>query len=201
MKLSNKICSVEGCNDKHYAKGYCKKHYNQVRKNGRISERTRFDKNEIIIYDTYAEIILYDEECKEIARALIDIEDIEKVKDIKWSFDRYVRSANNGSLHRFIMCPDDNLVVDHINHNTLDNRKSNLRICGIKENSINKKKMSNNTSGYTGVYYKKDRNKWGARIVVNKKCIYLGYFNTKEEALEVRQKAEIKYFGEYRYKE
>ena len=60
--------------------------------------------------------------------------------------------------------------------------------------------MSNNTSGITGVYWKKDRNKWGARIVVNGKCIYLGYFANKEDAIKIRKEAEIKYFGEYRFK-
>ena len=158
-------------------------------------------RNEIIEYKDYAEIILYDKYGNEKGRALIDLDDVDRCSDYRWSYDRYVRNWRIGMLHRFIMdCPDD-LVVDHINHNPLDNRKCNLRICDIRHNSINKKQMSNNTSGVTGVYLKKDRNKWGARIVVDGRCIYLGYFNTYEEAVESRLQAEIEYFGEYRYRE
>lgn len=196
--MKEKVCSVEGCNNKHHAKGYCDKHYKQVRRNGKILKRTIFDLNEIIIYDTYAEIVLYDKDCNEIARALIDVEDVEKVKNIKWCYDgRYVRSQHF-FLHRFIMCPSDDLVVDHINHNPLDNRKCNLRICTQQENSFNKKKMSNNTSGVIGVLWRKDINKWIAQIRINGKYIYLGCFDTLEQAIEVRKKAEIEYFGEYR---
>ena len=75
-----KECQVEGCSNKHYGKGYCQKHYNQVRKYGKILTRTRKDPNEIIVYDNYAEIVLYDNYGKEINKALIDLDDIEKVK-------------------------------------------------------------------------------------------------------------------------
>ena len=72
-----KTCSVEGCNNKVCAKGLCNKHYKQNRKFGYIPKRNRTDLNEIIEYDTYAEIILYNKQCEEIGRALIDLDDIE----------------------------------------------------------------------------------------------------------------------------
>ena len=89
-------------------------------------------------------------------------------------------------LHRFITnCPD-NMVVDHINHNTLDNRRCNLKVCTIFDNNNN---TIMNTSGVTGVHYRKDCNKWYAHIRINKKRIHLGSYNSKEEAIEARQKA------------
>ena len=195
-----KTCKVDGCNNKHLAKGYCNKHYRQMRRHGEILDRTRFTPNEIVIYDNYAEIILYDNQNKEKSRAIIDIDDIDKVKLYKWGLSGdYVFNKITGTLlHRFIMnCPE-YMVVDHINHNPLDNRKCNLRVCTQDDNMKNQKKRINNTSGYTGVYWHKNTNKWIARITVNKKHIYLGCYDNLEEAIEVRKKAEEKYFCEYK---
>ena len=195
-----KKCSVKGCNGKHKAKGYCFKHYMQVRTYGEIKERTRYDSNEIVLYDDYAEVILYDKNCEEVARALIDLEDIDKVKSYKWclSHGYAFNKKNNITLHRFIMdCPED-MVVDHINHNRLDNRKCNLRICTQQQNCMNRKFMSNNTSGCIGVSWDKSKNKWTSQIMLNNKYIYLGCYDTKEEAIKARKQAEIDLFGEYR---
>lgn len=193
-----KKCSVEGCENKHCAKGYCGKHYNQMKRYGHILERTKYDANEIVEYEDHAEIVLYDSEGKEIARTLIDLEYTDLVKKYKWHLTHgYVFSHNFGFLHRLIMNPTDDLVIDHINHNPLDNRRCNLRICKQQENIMNKSIQSNNTSGVTGICWIKNRNKWLAQIYVNKKNKFLGYFNTKEEAIEARRQAEIIYFGEY----
>ena len=58
---------------------------------------------------------------------------------------------------------------------------------------------SNNTSGITGVNFRRDRNKWEVRITVDKKCIRLGYFSNFTEAVKVRINAEQEYFGEFAY--
>lgn len=199
-----KKCKVEGCNCKHYAKGYCSKHYMQYKRHGEVPERTKYDPNKIIEYDDYAEIVLYNKDCEEVARTLIDLDDIDKVKDYKWSLlsNGYVAyKSKKIRLHRFITdCPD-NMVVDHINHNPLDNRKCNLRICTQQENMMNQSINSKNTSGITGVVWNKQKNRWMAQIMCNKKNINLGLFNTKEEAIEARKQAELEYFGEYRNKD
>ena len=194
-----KICKVEGCNGKHKAKGYCNKHYKQLLRHGKILERSHKDLNEIIEYEDYAEIVLYNKHNEEVARALIDLDDVDRVKNYKWSLTHeYVYNRDKSRLHRYIMdCPED-MVVDHINHNPLDNRKSNLRICTQQQNSMNKSKHSNNISGVAGVSWKKDKHKWCARIIYNRKNIHIGYFDTLEEAIEARKQAEIEYFGEYR---
>ena len=191
-----KKCTVEGCENKHKAKGYCGKHYAQFKRYGCILERTRFCANEIIEYDDYAEIVLYDKYGNEVNRALIDSEDVERCKEYKWRINDngYVLTDIKGStkklrLHRFIMnCPED-MVVDHINHDRLNNRKSNLRVCTQQQNLMNKK--------CTGITYDKNRSKWLARITIDNKQKYLGYYETKEEAIEARRQAEIDYFGEF----
>ena len=96
-------------------------------------------------------------------------------------------------------CPKD-MVVDHINMNPLDNRKCNLRICTMQQNNFNKKEQTNNTSGRVGVTWDKQTNKWLAQIQVDGKNIKLGRFKNKEDAIKVREEAELKYFGEYKYR-
>ena len=102
------------------------------------------------------------------------------------------------SLHRYIMDEHNPTVfIDHINGNTLDNRKSNLRRVNSAQNSQNHKKLKTNTSGTTGVYWHKNKNKWESCISVDGKNVYLGLFDSKEEAIEARKEAEEKYYGEY----
>ena len=198
-----KICSVEGCNGKYYAKGYCSKHYQQIKRHSKILERTIFDLNEFIIHSDYAEIIIFDKKGNEKIRALIDIEDIDRINKHKWcESNGYIVCAKlNVRLHRFILNCSSDMFIDHINGNRLDNRKQNLRICTQTENNRNTKTPLNNTSGIKGVYWDKKLNKWRVKICVNRKQIHLGLYDTLEKAKEVRQKAEKKYFGEFRRKE
>lgn len=194
-----KTCKVDGCNGKHQAKGYCNRHYKQFKRHGCILERTRNDANEIIEHDDYAEMILYNNKGEEVARTLIDLEYVDVVNDYKWrlNYHGYVVNDKVGKLHRFLMNPGEDLVIDHINRNRLDNRICNLRACTLQENNMNKSIQCNNTSGIQGVSWDKNRNKWLVHITVNRKQIHLGYFNTIEEAAEARRQAEIEYFGEF----
>ena len=136
-----------------------------------------------------------------------DLEVYDKIKDYCWSFDgRYLiaydsSTGNNILFHRLIMnCFNEDIVIDHIKHNTLDNRKSELRKCTNSQNNMNHIKRIDNTSGVTGVCFDKRINKWYAQIKVkNKKRITLGYFTNFEEAVVARKEAEQKYFGKYSY--
>ena len=83
--------------------------------------------------------------------------------------------------------------LDHINHNRIDNRISNLREVSSLENSRNKSKLRNNTSGTTGVNWNKSANKWTANIRINYKLIHLGYFIEYHEAVNARRNAEVLY--------
>ena len=83
--------------------------------------------------------------------------------------------------------------IDHINGVKEDNRISNLRVVSILDNNKNKAMQSNNTSGVMGVHWHKCANKWSAQIMVNRRSVHLGYFNTIEEASAARKQAAIKY--------
>lgn len=130
---------------------------------------------------------------------ICDTEDWNKLKDICWYKNNGGYAVNkNGEatmfFHRMIMnCPN-NKVVDHkyqVSNGVCDNRKSNLKICTQQENVRNSKIGKNNKSGKTGVCFK--NKKWVATITINRKQIYLGQYDNKNDAIEARTKAEIKY--------
>lgn len=199
------MCKVENCNNKILAKGYCSKHYSQIRKFGEIQLRTVNDKNNIEIIDNIAYIDLYNRNNEVIAKAIIDVEDIDKIKNHKWkarnnrNTNYYCDSNSAGQLHRFILnLNKDNLeIVDHINGNTLDNRKENLRLCTNQENIRNCKVPKNNKSGHKGVYWCESRNKWSAQITIDNKTIALGRFDNIEDAIKCRNEASLKHYGEF----
>lgn len=85
--------------------------------------------------------------------------------------------------------------VDHIDGNTLNNIRSNLRVATHAENLRNRKRQSNNKSGFKGVTY--SRGRWVAEIRANKRKIYLGSYNTPEEAHEAYKTAAVKYHGDF----
>ena len=87
----------------------------------------------------------------------------------------------------------DGLEIDHINHVRDDNRLVNLRFVTRSDNNRNKSRSSKNASGATGVFYCKDARKYRAQITVDRVITHLGYFDTLEEAAEVRKAADIKY--------
>ena len=142
---------------------------------------------------------------------LIDIDDLERVRQYCWQVNKkgYVCSytpmyngvRNYVSLHRFITnCKDKNMVVDHINHNTCDNRKENLRICTPSQNQQNVKPTSYNKSGVRGVRFNKYTNKWEVGITIDGKHRVVGYYKEMADAVACRKQYEEKYYGNYRYK-
>lgn len=102
-------------------------------------------------------------------------------------------------LHRYVAGVMDNksVLVDHKDTNPLNNQSDNLRICNKSKNAMNQRLSVRNTSGYKGVSYRKDRGKYSAYIMINKKKISLGHYDTPEEAgLAYNEKAK-ELFGEY----
>ena len=92
-------------------------------------------------------------------------------------------------LHSMIMGTYGGFHTDHINGNTLDNRRENLRVCSHAENSHNRCKPKSITSGFKGVTWHKHAKSWMAYITHEGKKRYLGYYKIKEEAARVRDKA------------
>lgn len=102
-------------------------------------------------------------------------------------------------MHRVITeCPD-GMVVDHINHNPLNNTKDNLRVCTQSENQANSKlkKTTNRTSKYKGVFFSKLHNKFRTRIMKKGKIIELGLFSCEKEASKVYNKKAAEINGEF----
>ncbi len=157
-----------------------------------------------MLYEEYGDQVkVFDKRGKSF---IIDREDFELVKKYAWR----IREAVNGTryvtsftkidhrtilLHRLLLNADEKHLVDHINGDETDNRRSNLRLTNSSNNAKNHKKSKSNTSGFTGVYF--FAGKWRARIHCNKKQISLGGFNTFEEAVDARLDAEKEYFGEF----
>ncbi len=101
-------------------------------------------------------------------------------------------------MHRVIVNAPPDLMVDHINHDTLDNRKDNLRICTNSENLRNRKGPNKDgTSGYLGVSWAEPNKKWRAGIMVDGRYVTLGYFDTAEDAAGARDEAALKHYGEF----
>lgn len=132
-----------------------------------------------------------------------DKEDYDLIKNYCWTeHDNYI-VANGGNrkiirMHRLIMNVENPMVkVDHIHHNTFDNRKSELRVATNQENTRNHYLHSNNTSGVSGVGFEKDTKLWRARIFVDGKGIHLGRFVEFDDAVRARLKAEVQYFGKF----
>lgn len=122
---------------------------------------------------------------------IIDTEDFPKInkfnstwhiKDVDSKYGQcFKREKGKGrtiKAHRLITEAPKGQHVDHINHNTLDNRKCNLRLVSIAENQQNRLgAQSNSKSGIRGVVWNIQAGKWVARLTINKKRIHLGYFN------------------------
>ncbi len=174
-------------------------------------KRTRFDRNEFILYNDYAEIILYDRNQNPISKTKIDLEFVEKCKPHKW----YLKESRNnkkyaqkrvGRVHlsHFVLGikkKKRGWDVDHIDGDSLNNRKSNLRYVTHQENMMNQRVLpSNNTSGHMGVGFHSQNNNWIAQIKVNGERIHLGSFENIEDAIKCRKDAEIFYFGKNKVK-
>lgn len=135
--------------------------------------------------------------------AVIDYEDLDRVLKYDWFAVKdkdnfYARAKINGKsvpLHKFIL-QEYKKTVDHIAHNTLDNRKSQLRIVTKTQSSQNRRGWRNKKSGskYKGVYFDQ---KWRAAIKVNKKLIHIGRFDTEEKAARAYDKEARILHGKY----
>lgn len=100
-------------------------------------------------------------------------------------------------LHREILNAPNKTHVDHINRDTLDNRRSNIRVCTVTQNLANKVGNRGATSKYKGVYWNKARKKWAAEIMKDAKAYWLGFFLNEDEAARAYDAAAIEKFGEF----
>lgn len=102
-------------------------------------------------------------------------------------------------LHRLIMSPRPGRMVDHINHDGLDNRKANLRCCTRQQNGFNRRPLKNTSSKYKGVRRDKRNNKWIAAIRLNYKRTIIGAFDDEIDAAKAYDQHAKKTFGPFAY--
>ena len=146
--------------------------------------------------------------------SLVDVEDYERLSKHNWHADWnphtqsfYARCWTPyvaGKRVRIFMAREilglqkgDKRKADHENHNTLDNRRSNLRIATNFENAHNRRNSANNTSGYKGVSQNGRTGKWQAYIYLESKQIHLGFFPSAEEAHAAYCAAATRLHGEF----
>lgn len=101
-------------------------------------------------------------------------------------------------MHRQIIEVGDGLLTDHINHNSVDNRKANLRPATPTQSNRNRRKFSGQSnSKYKGVYWKKHIKKWVAQIGVDRKVIHLGCFKKEIDAAKAYDQGARIYHKEF----
>jgi len=101
-------------------------------------------------------------------------------------------------MHQEIIEVPEPMVVDHINHDGMDNRRANLREATYSQNMCNVRKRSGTKhSKYRGIYWKKKNRKWGATIGFEKKRIHLGYFRNEIDAARAYDRAARRYHKDF----
>jgi len=149
--------------------------------------------------------------------AIVDAEDYHRLSKYKWCLSRtphtnYAMRRTKGKrvkgkrvkrksimMHRFILNAPRHLVVDHINHNGLDNRKKNLRLCTRAQNNRNSRSFRKKTSRYKGVSWDKRRKRFLACIRCNGKYYYLGRFKSETDAAKAYDRKARELFGQFAF--
>jgi len=143
--------------------------------------------------------------------AIVDPEDYERLAGYKWFAARFERGfyalrtgkdskgrQRNVRMHRVILGEPKGKIIDHINHNGLDNRRANLRVVTRQQNTWNKRKQRGNCSSqYKGVTLFKRVGKWQARIICNGKSIFIGYFDDQIAAARAYDAKAAELYGDY----
>lgn len=202
------ICgSTDHCN-KRDGKIYCRKHYLQLWRYGKVIERTIYDGNEWVLHEDYAECKTYKKDGSLSGIVKVDKDKVDELKQYKIYCRKhrgnkyYAVLTIDGKktfLHRYLMGLNNvdftyDVTVDHINGDSLDDRLCNLRICKQNENMKNIKKNGK----IVGVSPSPNKDgRWVARIMHNYKTINLGYFVNYADAVMARLRKEKEICGKY----
>ena len=174
---------------------YCNKHWQRMYHNGTIIPKVRA---KTCSFDVSGDLLTITTKSGSVIIA--DSEDFEKLSKHSWCIDAKCYPVANvdgkiTAMQRFLMNPPKGMVVDHMNGDKLDNRKSNLRICTPRQNAQNQR---GNKGRELPIGIRKTKaGKYVARICVDRKSIHIGTFQNIDDAVSAREKAEIQYFGVY----
>ena len=193
------ICKHCGRKD-NLIEGLCRKHYEQKAKYGKFLDsnpRTKYDPNEYTIKGNYTKVYTYDKFNNLAYTFIIDTEDLPLVLKYKWNYTRpkntaqgkivYMVNRKIGMFHRYIM-GNPRGTVDHINRNTFDNRKANLRVASYTQQNLNTSKRSSKFD-IKGINQHKDTRRskrFMARLSVNGKTYRSAWYKTYAEAVFAR---------------
>lgn len=208
-KVCGKIC---GCKSHEFTLDMCRKHYQQFKKYGKCLDnnpRTIWDDNEIRIAENYAEIDTYTETGEVLNTFKLDLEDIPLLNGHKWRTvfkgkqnSPYLVTGHAGKqgsgmiyFHRLVM-GNPNCEIDHINRDSTDNRKCNLRESNRTQQLANTRLRIDNIQGIKGVYYLAKKNRYRAEIQCMDKHIYSPSYYTKAEAAYMRYLLEQFFYKE-----
>lgn len=190
-----KFCKVCGRKVSKLKLGMCRKHYEQYYKYGKVLDnnpRTIWDNNEIRTYKDYGEIDTYTNTGEVQNTFKFDLEDIKYLVNHKWRTvfkgkrnSPYLVTGHIIYFHRLIM-GSPNTEIDHINRDSTDNRKSNLRESFRTQQVANTSLRIDNVQGLKGVYYLQRDNLYRAEIQIRNKHFYSKSFKTKAEAAYMR---------------
>lgn len=190
-----KFCKICGKEVSKLHKGMCWKHSQQYRKYGKCLDtnpRTIWDDNEIRIIGNYGEVDTYTNTGEIQNTFKFDLEDIKYLVNHKWRTifkgtrkSPYLVTGHTIYFHRLIM-GNPNTEIDHINRDSTDNRKANLRESYRTQQLANTQLRIDNIQGIKGVYYLQRDNLYRAEISINNKHFYSKSFKTKAEAAYMR---------------
>ena len=187
----------------------CDKHLAQFRKFKEFkdsNQRSVFDPNEIRIYENYGEIDTYDEYGNVVETYIVDLDQIDFLRQHKWrtvyKLDKpYLFTGNQQKkkiyFHRYVLNATD-LQVDHIDGNTKNNLKSNLRQVTLQQNMLNLKKKNNNNTGIRGVSFDKRKNGYKVDFTYKKTRYYFKCYPKLEQSVYIRYLCEITFLNEFR---
>ncbi len=139
--------------------------------------------------------------------AIVDAADYEELAQYNWFANgngklgfyaaRRLPDGKQQFMHRALMDPPPGMVVDHIDGNRANNRRTNLRVCTTKQNVRNSRAVPGSSSRFKGVHFDKQTGKWVATICCDGKSIYLGSFNDETEAARAYDRKARQLFGEF----
>lgn len=144
--------------------------------------------------------------------ALVDDEDFEWLSQWKWHIKKnesgkfyairyqyldYLETTKRIFMHRIILKASNLVKIDHWDGNGLNNQRYNLRFATTSQNAMNRGKQKNNKSGYKGVCWSTNKNKWQTSIALNSKNIWIGRFSNIIEAAKAYDQKALELFGEF----